>query len=289
MGAPLLITGLAEIADRYDAVLCDVWGVIHNGRESFADACAALTRFQETRGPVVLISNAPRPASDVVGQLRTLGVPDSAWSGFVTSGDATRAALADRAPGPAWAVGPARDAPLYAGTGVAFAETPEEAAFISATGLFDDEVETPEDFRERLNVCAARGLVMICANPDIVVQRGDKMIYCAGALAALYETLGGRVLMAGKPYAPIYAAAYAEVERLAGRPLSKDKMLAIGDGLPTDVKGAANEGLPVLFIASGIHAADTLTPDGSLQPDKLAALLASAQAGADYAAASLRW
>jgi ribonucleotide monophosphatase NagD (HAD superfamily) len=130
---------------------------------------------------------------------------------------------------------------------------------------------------------------MICANPDIVVQRGDKMIYCAGALAALYETLGGRVLMAGKPHAPIYAAAYAEAERLAGRPLSKDTMLAIGDGLPTDVKGAANEGLPVLFIASGIHAADTLTPDGSLQPDKLAALLASAQAGADYAAASLRW
>jgi ribonucleotide monophosphatase NagD (HAD superfamily) len=115
------------------------------------------------------------------------------------------------------------------------------------------------------------------------------MIYCAGALAALYETLGGRVLMAGKPHAPIYAAAYAEAERLAGRPLSKDTMLAIGDGLPTDVKGAANEGLPVLFIASGIHAADTLTPDGSLQPDKLAALLASAQAGADYAAASLRW
>jgi HAD superfamily hydrolase (TIGR01459 family) len=289
MRAPHLVTGLAEIADRYDAVLCDVWGVIHNGRESFAAACAALTRFQETRGPVVLISNAPRPSRDVVGQLRALGVPDGAWSGFVTSGDATRYALAERAPGPAWAIGPARDASLYEGTGVAFAETPEEAAFVSATGLFDDEIETPEDFRARLTLCAERGLLMICANPDIVVQRGDKMIYCAGALAALYETLGGQVLMAGKPHAPIYAAAYAEAERLAGRPLSKDKMLAIGDGLPTDVRGAANEGLPVLFIASGIHAADTMTADGRLQPDRLAALLTQAGAKADYAAASLRW
>jgi HAD superfamily hydrolase (TIGR01459 family) len=289
MRAPVLISGLAEIADRYDAVLCDVWGVIHNGRDSFSDACAALTRFQETRGPVVLISNAPRPSNDVVSQLRMLGVPDSAWSGFVTSGDATRYALAERAPGPAWAIGPARDASLYDGTGVAFAETLDGAAFVSATGLFDDEVETPEDFRDRLTVCAARGLLMICANPDIVVQRGDKMIYCAGALAALYETLGGKVLMAGKPHAPIYAAAYAEAERLAGGPLPKDKMLAIGDGLPTDVKGAANEGLPVLFIASGIHAADTMTSDGQLHPDRLAALLTGAGAKADFAAAALRW
>jgi len=289
MRTPVLIPGLDAIADRYDAILCDVWGVLHNGRESFADACAALTRFQETRGPVVLISNAPRPASDVVGQLQALGVPASAWSGFVTSGDVTRRALADRAPGPAWAIGPVRDGSLYAGTDVAFADTPEEAAFVSATGLFDDEVETPEDYRTRLTVCAARDLLMICANPDIVVQRGDKMIYCAGALAALYETLGGRVLMAGKPHAPIYAAAYAEAEALVGRALSKDRILAIGDGLPTDVKGAANEGLPILFIASGIHAADTLTPEGRLQPDRLAALLTQAGATADYAAAELRW
>jgi HAD superfamily hydrolase (TIGR01459 family) len=289
MRAPVLIAGLAEIADHYDAILCDVWGVIHNGRESFPDACAALARFQETRGPVVLISNAPRPASDVVGQLRGLGVPDAAWSGFVTSGDATRQALSDRAPGPAWAIGPARDASLYTGTGVALAETEDGAVFISATGLFDDEIETPEDFRDRLAACAARDLLMICANPDIVVQRGDKMIYCAGALAALYETLGGRVLMAGKPHPPIYAAAYAEVERLAGGTVAKHKVLAIGDGLPTDIKGAANEGLPVLFIASGIHGADTMTPDGRLQPERLAALLTEAQAKADYAVASLRW
>jgi HAD superfamily hydrolase (TIGR01459 family) len=289
MRAPVLIAGLAEIADHYEAVLCDVWGVIHNGRESFPDACDALVRFQETRGPVVLISNAPRPSSDVVGQLRALGAPNNAWSGFITSGDATRHVLKDLAPGPAWAIGPARDASLYEGTGVAFAETPQDAAFVSATGLFDDEIETPEDFRDRLTACAERDLLMICANPDIVVQRGDKMIYCAGALAALYETLGGRVLMAGKPHAPIYAAAYAAAERLVGRPLSKTKMLAIGDGLATDVKGASNEGLPMLFIASGIHGADTMTPDGRLQPDRLAVLLTRAEAHADYAAASLSW
>jgi HAD superfamily hydrolase (TIGR01459 family) len=263
--------------------------VIHNGRESFAEACAALSRFQETRGPVVLISNAPRPSSDVVSQLRALGVPDSAWSGFVTSGDATRQALTERAPGPVWAVGPARDASLYAGTDIAFVDTPEEAAFVSVTGLFDDEVETPEDFRARLVVCAERGLLMICANPDLVVQRGDKMIYCAGALAALYETLGGQVLMAGKPFAPIYASAYAAVERLARAPLAKDRILAIGDGLVTDVKGAASEGLAVLFVASGIHGADTLDPDGRLQPDRLAALLTEAGATADYAMAALGW
>jgi HAD superfamily hydrolase (TIGR01459 family) len=288
MSAPVLISGLSEIADRYDAVLCDVWGVIHNGRRAFSDACAALTRFQATRGPVVLISNAPRPSEDVVDQLRALGAPDSAWSAFVTSGDATRQALAELAPGPAWAIGPARDASLYAGTGVAFAETPEDAAFVSATGLFDDEVETPDDFRDRLAVCAERGLLMICANPDLVVQRGDKMIYCAGALAALYETLGGRVVMAGKPHAPIYAASYAEVERLCGRRVPKNRILAIGDGLPTDVRGAAREGLPILFIASGIHAADALV-DGRLHPNRLADLLTQAAATADYAIASLSW
>jgi HAD superfamily hydrolase (TIGR01459 family) len=238
---------------------------------------------------VVLISNAPRPASDVVAQLRALGVPDAAWSDFVTSGDATRRALMDRAPGPAWAIGPARDASLYDGAGVAFADTPQEAAFVSATGLFDDEIETPEDYRARLTVCADRGLLMICANPDIVVQRGDKMIYCAGALAALYATLGGRVLMAGKPHPPIYGAAYAAVDRLIGHAVAKAQMLAIGDGLATDVKGAAEEGLPCLFIASGIHAADALAPDGRLQPDRLAALLSRAGAQADYALASLCW
>jgi len=289
MSAPHLPQGLSDVADLYDAILCDVWGVIHNGRESFPAACEALARFQRERGPVVLISNSPRPADDVVAQLRTLGVPDAAYSGFVTSGDATRQELIARAPGPAWAIGPARDASLYAGTGVQFAETPEDAVFMSCTGLFDDEIETPDDFRTRLEVCAARNLVMICANPDKIVQRGDKMIYCAGALADMYVAMGGGVVMAGKPFPAIYDLARAEADRLAARAVPKSRILAIGDGMPTDVAGANAQGLPLLFIASGIHTADTLDASGAIEPERLAALFAREDARADYAMADLAW
>jgi HAD superfamily hydrolase (TIGR01459 family) len=289
MSAPHLPQGLSDVADLYDAILCDVWGVIHNGREAFPAACEALVRFQQERGPVVLISNSPRPASDVVAQIRALGVPDAAWSGFVTSGDATRKELSARAPGPAWAIGPARDASLYAGTGVQFAETPEEGAFVSCTGLFDDEIETPDDFRNRLEICAKRELVMICANPDKIVQRGDKMIYCAGALADMYVAIGGAVVMAGKPYAAIYDLARAELDRLVGLEVARSKILAIGDGMPTDVAGANAQGLPLMFVASGIHTADTLDASGAIDPARLAALFAREDARADYAMADLAW
>jgi HAD superfamily hydrolase (TIGR01459 family) len=216
-------------------------------------------------------------------------VPDAAWTDFVTSGDVTRDAIAQRAPGPAWAVGPARDGSLYAGLDVAFAETPEEAAFVTVSGLFDDEIETPDDYTDRLKICADRGLVLICANPDIVVHRGTKLIYCAGALAALYADLGGEVVMAGKPYAPIYAQAYAKVDKALGRTAVRDRLLAIGDGLPTDVKGANAQNLPLLFIAGGIHGADTTAADGGLNAPGLARLLHQADAKADYAMAGLVW
>ena len=290
MTASQLITGLGEIADRYDALLCDVWGVVHNGRVPFAQGCAALARFRAERGPVVLVSNSPRPGADVAGQLDILRVPREAWTSIVTSGDATREALRERAPGPAWALGPVRDAPVYEGTGVKFAETPEEAAFVSCTGLFDDEIETPEDFRGRLEVCAARGLVMVCANPDRVVRRGDKTIFCAGSLADIYLELGGEVVMAGKPFPPIYALAYAELDPLMGRPPPRGRLLAIGDGLRTDVAGANGQGVDVLFTAgSGIHAAEVTGADGRLGPDRVGALLAGAGAKAAYVMAELSW
>jgi HAD superfamily hydrolase (TIGR01459 family) len=289
MTAPQLIHGLSEIAPHYDVVLCDVWGVIHNGRESFPQACAALTRFQAERGPVVLISNSPRPSADVVHQLRALNVSDAAWTGFVTSGDATRVELAKRAPGPAWGVGPARDGPLYEGTGVELCETPEEAVFISCTGPFDDEKDTPQDYRERFEACAARDLEMVCANPDKVVQRGSKLIYCAGALADLYAELGGRVVMAGKPFAPIYASALAEAERLHGRPLDPARVLAIGDGIPTDVLGANRQGLDVLFVANGIHGKEAADADGKLDPERIAALLRLGEGHARWAVGDLTW
>ncbi|HET9161441.1 MAG TPA: TIGR01459 family HAD-type hydrolase [Caulobacteraceae bacterium] len=249
------IAGLSEIADRYDALICDVWGVVHNGREAYQPACEAMANFAGARGPVVLLSNAPRPASAVVPQLDGFSVPRAAWQGFITSGDATRALLTQRAPGPAWRIGPDRDQPLFEGIDLQFAG-PETAAFIACTGLVDDDLETPEDYRQSLSIAAGRELEMICANPDRVVQRGDKLVYCAGALADLYEGLGGKVTMAGKPYAPVYEEALAEVSRLAGRTVDRARVLCVGDGLPTDILGANNQGLDALFVLGGIHGAE---------------------------------
>ena len=176
MTSPQEIRGLSELAGRYDVLLCDVWGVIHNGRESFPAACAALARFRAEVGPVVLISNAPRPSRAVIPQLDTLRVPREAWSAFVTSGDATRALLSERAPGPVWAIGPEMDKPLYADLPLSFAG-PEDAAFISCSGLYRDEEETPDDYRKTLSLAAERGLPMVCANPDRLVHRGTKLIW----------------------------------------------------------------------------------------------------------------
>lgn len=289
MSAPRLITGLSEVALPYDALLCDVWGVIHNGRESFPEACEALVRFGRERGPVVLLSNAPRPNGAVRPQLRALGVPDAAWADFVTSGDATRAELSARAPGPVWAIGPARDAPLYEGLGIEFTETPDQAAFVACTGPFDDDKDEPEDYRERFEICVARGLALICANPDIVVRRGDKMIYCAGALAELYAAMGGSVTMAGKPYPAIYRQGLEAVNRAAGRAVDPARVLAVGDGLTTDVRGANANGLDCLFVAAGIYSAETLGPDGALDAARLEAMLSLEGVGATYALPELKW
>ena len=289
MPAPTLISGLADIADAYDVLLCDVWGVIHNGRESFPEACEALVRFQMRRGPVILISTAPRPSSAARGQLKALGVPDTAWTDYVTSGDATRSEIVARAPGPVWAVGPARDSTLYEGLGVEFLETPEGAAFVCCTGPFDDESDLPEDYRARFELCVGLGLTLICANPDKVVRRGDKMIYCAGALADLYEALGGTVIMAGKPHAPIYRVAMAAAEAALGRPLDPRRALAIGDALHTDIRGANNQGLDCLFVAAGIDAAETLAEDGLIDAARLEALLIRQDASATCAIPDLRW
>jgi HAD superfamily hydrolase (TIGR01459 family) len=282
------LTGLSALAGRYDALLCDVWGVIHNGRESFAGPCEALARWRESVGPVVLISNAARPSAEVAAQLDGLGVPRAAWSALVTSGDVTRILLAERAPGPFYRLGPPRDAPLYAGLGLEFVPL-DEASFIACTGLVDDDVETPEAYRALLTAAAARALPMICANPDKVVQRGDRLIYCAGALAELYETLGGTAIMAGKPHAPIYAASLAKAAELAGAPLEKRRVLAVGDGVGTDVAGANAQGLDVLFIAAGIHGAEARGPDGRLDPAAVARLLDAAGAHAAHAMSDLAW
>ena len=282
------IDGLAALAGRYDVLLCDVWGVIHNGAEAFPGPCAALARWRAEVGPVVLISNAARPSSAVAVQLDGLGVPRESWSALVTSGDVTRTLLAARAPGPAYRLGPDRDAPLYEGLALEFAPI-EAARFIACTGLVDDEAETPEDYRALLTAAAARRLPMICANPDRVVQRGDKLVYCAGALAELYEAIGGEAVMAGKPYAPIYDASLARAAAFAGQPVERARVLAIGDGVVTDAKGANAQGLDLLFVAAGIHGAETRGADGRPDPAMAARLLGAAGAHAAWLADTLAW
>ncbi|HYD26227.1 TIGR01459 family HAD-type hydrolase [Brevundimonas sp.] len=289
MTLPHALSGLGDIAGDYDILLCDVWGVIHNGRESWPEACAALTRFNRQGGHVVLISNSPRPSSDVVAQLDRLGVPRDSWKAFVTSGDATRAELARRAPGPAWIIGPDRDWPLYEGLGLATARGAADAAFISVTGPVDDETETPEDYRDRLAAGVARDLELICANPDRVVQRGDRLIYCGGSLADLYESLGGRVVMAGKPWGPIYELAIDEGEKLLGGPVNRARVLCIGDGVVTDVLGANRQALDCLFIAQGIHGDAARGADGRLDPARAGALLQAETTWARYAMLDLAW
>ena len=283
-----LIDGLACVASDYDVLLCDVWGVIHNGRESFPAACAALARWRAEHGPVLLISNSPRPGPEVAAQLDGLAVPRDSWTRIVTSGDATRGLLRERAPGPAWRIGPPRDGPLYAGLGLVFSGL-DEARFIACTGPDDDEVETPEDYRAVLTGAAARDLEMVCANPDRVVQRGDRLIFCGGALADLYEHLGGRVVMAGKPFAPIYELAFTLADEALGRACERSRILAIGDGLATDITGAQAQGLDRLFIAAGIHAAEVSGPDGALSARAVEELLAAAGLSADFAMGDLAW
>jgi HAD superfamily hydrolase (TIGR01459 family) len=262
------IGGLKELDGLYDALLCDVWGVLHNGVAAFPGAVEALCRFRAEVGPVVLITNAPRPAASIRDQLRLLDVPDSAYDAIVTSGDVTRDIIAARPGVKLLHIGPDRDLPFYEGLDVAFVGE-DEAELISCTGLVDDVVEGPEDYRPLLQRLAQRGLTMACANPDLVVERGDTLVYCAGALAALYAELGGRTVLAGKPHAPIYDVARKVVDGLGAR-----RPLAVGDGLPTDIRGAFDNRVPVLFVTGGIHAADfgpVDRPDG----ERVAARLAS--------------
>jgi HAD superfamily hydrolase (TIGR01459 family) len=283
----LLIDGLSAIASDYDIIFCDVWGVVHNGVRAFAAPCEALERWRQERGPVILVSNSPRPSPDVVVQLDLLGVPRGAWSDVVTSGDATRAMLAERAPGPAHRIGPERDASLYEGLGLDFS-TIEEAQFIVCTGPTDDEIDVPGDYAAIFRQGVDRGLEMICANPDRVVQRGDRLIYCAGALADLYAELGGQVSMAGKPHPPIYDLSFASARASFARPVDRRRVLAVGDGVLTDLVGANRQELDVLFVAAGING-DLMVGGKSPDMGTIDALLSAGAASARYVMADLAW
>ena len=251
--APIpIIDSIAALAEGRDVWLTDIWGVMHNGVAPFASACDACTRFRLAGGTVLLLSNAPRPAASVAAQLDRIGVPRFAWDSIVTSGDAARTLLSVYAGKPVFPLGPERDLPLYDGLDVTLGSA-EDAVAVSCTGLFDDEIETPDDYAGMLAGFAARNLPMVCANPDLTVERGDKIVYCAGALAAAYEALGGAVTYAGKPQVPIYDMALAHIEALKSKLVSRERVLAIGDGIRTDIAGAARAGIDSVFIASGVH------------------------------------
>jgi HAD superfamily hydrolase (TIGR01459 family) len=249
-----LLPSISELASHYDLWLCDVWGVIHNGERAFAAAGDACRRFREQGGTVVLISNSPRPGSGVARQLDGLGVVREGWDAIVTSGDVTRSLLEQNRDKTLFHLGPDRDKGVFESLDLTFAPA-EEAELVICSGLLDDETETPDDYAELLGLLAQRGLPMICANPDLMVERGHRLIYCAGALAAAYEALGGAVTYAGKPHPPIYERALAQAALLRGNPVGRERVLAIGDGLKTDMAGAAEAGVDALFVASGLHLA----------------------------------
>ena len=246
---------LSEIVDGVEVILSDIWGVVHNGLEAFPEACEALHTYRQRGGTVILITNAPRPADSVQRQLRKLGVADDIYDAIVSSGDLTRHFVADHPGKKMFWLGPDRDSSIYRGLDAVTAPL-EQADYIVCTGLFDDETESAEDYRATMLQARERKLPLVCANPDIVVERGDRLIYCAGAIAELYRELGGEVIFYGKPHRPIYERAMALASERRGSPAPLDRVLAIGDSVRTDLTGAHGFGIDCLFVTRGIHSED---------------------------------
>jgi HAD superfamily hydrolase (TIGR01459 family) len=292
--SPPILSGLSDIAARYDVLLCDVWGVLHDGRRAFQKPAEALARFRAAGGTVVLITNAPRPNGPIRAQLDRLGVPREAYDDIVTSGDSTVALIAARGEGPFYHIGPPRDRALMEEVRAKTGRSPslvelDGAAHVICSGLFDDAAETPDHYDATYAAMRDRGLEMICANPDVVVHVGDKLIFCAGALAERYEALGGTVHYAGKPHAPIYDLAIATAAKIRGSTIEARRVLAIGDGLRTDIAGANRQGIDSLFVSGGIHREETSATDGGLDHEALAAFLAKADAVPTAVLADLAW
>lgn len=281
-----VLSGLSEVADDFAAAMCDVWGVIHNGVAAYQEACEALARFRSGGGRVVLITNAPRPSEAVYRQLDGFGVDRASYDALVTSGDVTRDLLAADSGAMVLHIGPERDLSLYDDLDLTLTDD-ESAGLISCTGLFDDTTESPDDYDERLRDWAARDLLMVCANADIIVERGGDLVWCAGALAQRYEQLGGRTRIVGKPHAPIYEAALAKLSDQPPPP--PEKILAIGDGVATDMLGAQRQGFRTLFVAGGIHAGEFGDDDATLDPSAVAAFLTRHGIEAGACMARLVW
>lgn len=284
MTRPDFPAGLSEIAARYDTIFCDVWGVIHNGRRAYDEACEALMKFREQGGTVVLITNAPVPKAQVISYFKPMGVPDEAFDDCVSSGDATRDELTRRKDEKFWRMGVdagwERDAFLYKGLDLDFVE-PEDAETLLCIGLEDQLNDDPEDYRSRLKLGVERGLPMICANPDIKVRIGDQLVWCAGALARIYEDEGGTVIYPGKPHEAIYRLAAERAKDVSGK--APQSVLCIGDSPATDMRGAIMHGHDGLYVGTGLaeHGADF--------EGELIALLDEYETGARWAMPALRW
>jgi len=283
-----MIPGLSALAEAYDGVICDVWGVLHNGVSPYPAAAEALSRFRAAGKAVALLTNAPRPAKNVEDLLQShYAIGRDSYDEIVTSGSVARQVFASEPRRRLFHLGPRHNLGLFEGLDVELVGE-EEAEYVALTGLFDDETETAETYRPMLSRFVARGLRIYCANPDVVVERGDRLVYCAGALAQLYLALGGDAVIIGKPFKPVYDAALASLDRAFGRPMEKSRVLAIGDGLPTDIKGAYGQGIDVLMVTAGIHGADfgdLLAPD----PARLAARLEAEGLGIRAALPRLVW
>jgi len=282
-----LLSGLSKVASEYDAIFCDVWGVIHNGREAFAEACVALKKFRETRGSVVLITNAPVPKDRVTRLFPKFGVPMDCFDDVIASGDATRNELKRVAPGPVYRIGLDEDFGTYAGLPLEFSDDPDVAKVVCCTSLREYPDGKPEPYRDELKRLAAKGLPMICANPDVVFRQGDKLIWSAGSLAKIYIEEGGQVISPGKPDEPIYRLAFERAAELAGREIAPGRVLAIGDGPATDVLGANRQGIDALFIGGGIHGHAMESGEGFLA--SATKILAADGVSAKWAMPELGW
>lgn len=284
---PRIIDSCAPLLANYDVLFCDVWGVVHDGRRAFAEANLALTAFRSRGGTVVLVSNAPTPSDNVARVLDDKGVDRTAWDAIVSSGDLAISHIRARGWSRLHHIGPERrDRAFFSALGTP-SQAIAEADALACTGLVDDRRETAEDYRSRLEAARDRGLTLVCANPDLVVHVGHELLVCAGALGALYETMGGEVFWAGKPFPVAYATALDVASRLRGGRVLAARVLAIGDSIRTDLAAAAGAGMDALFIASGIHRDEAM--DGAVvSPAGIARLFGGDGPPALAAAAALR-
>ena len=288
-----ILDKLAEVSAQYDALFCDLWGCLHNGKAAFPQAVAALQSFRADGGTVVLLTNAPRPSWGIRSQLQHLGVPNNAFDLTVSSGDAAQAAMAAGDFGRrVYHIGPPKDLVFFEDENGNSLDVEmvdlETAEGIICTGLFDDRSETPDDYRHTILTGVNRGLPMLCANPDIVVDVGETRIYCAGAIAEAYSEAGGDARYYGKPHAPIYVLARQKMASLLGREIPDSAILAVGDGIATDIPGALGEGIDALFVTGGLAAEETGTTDEQPDPEKLEKYLEKQSMSAPYAISYLR-